>query len=551
MKKQSVMCYIWAALFSISIFYVIYGWRILNPLYVDWLFVKGSDDPAIHYLGWKAFRNSRWLFPIGLTDNLAYPERTSVIFTDSIPLVAVVLKLFSSMLPKDFQYFGIWELFSFVMLSFGVVRILEYYIKNNIVVIISTGLFLISEMFLCRVFIHAALSSQWILLMALELIWVKARFEKDKKYITRCLLIGILASSIHLYYVPMCGICLIGYAVADLIETRRWKRHIIAIGMYIVICFLTVFLLGGFYGRFKTDGPEFLGKTSFNLTSLFNPRNGWSSLLIEHASYGSYQGEGYLGMGGLLLGFSTLVLFLQNGFRVIRESIKNQRFLIMGITVSSLIALGVALSPVITFGNHVLFEIPLPDVLSKLWAVFRSTNRFAWIIEYQILLLCCYIVCSKLGRKEAFILLLFCVIVQAVDLKNKLIEKHVSYNEEKQFVSTLTDREFWGSIEKDERIKEVVFTTYPGGTPVFSITNWCLENGLYQNYFLFGRSLLDAIKQNTQEALSNPSDSQIFLFNNYNRAICSEYNLNYYDVDGYIVGYASELDTKHPKAVVE
>ncbi len=70
--------------------------------------VADGGDPSQHYLGWEFYRRSDWFFPLGLTDQLAYPLKTSVIYTDSIPLFAVFFKLFRHILPAQFQYFGIW-----------------------------------------------------------------------------------------------------------------------------------------------------------------------------------------------------------------------------------------------------------------------------------------------------------------------------------------------------------------------------------------------------------------------------------------------------------
>lgn len=69
-------------LLGVILFVMIYGVRILNPCFVDWLF--GHGDLSQHYLGWEFYRKADWHFPIGMTDNLAYPIQTSIIFTDSI-----------------------------------------------------------------------------------------------------------------------------------------------------------------------------------------------------------------------------------------------------------------------------------------------------------------------------------------------------------------------------------------------------------------------------------------------------------------------------------
>ena len=105
-KKNEHIIYIIAALLGAVAFVVIYGIYVLNPFYTDWLITGG--DLSQHYLGWEYFRRSEWLFPIGLTNQVAYPAETSVIYTDSIPLFAVIFKLFTRGISGRFQYFGLW-----------------------------------------------------------------------------------------------------------------------------------------------------------------------------------------------------------------------------------------------------------------------------------------------------------------------------------------------------------------------------------------------------------------------------------------------------------
>lgn len=116
-------------LIAIIIFCALYGIHILNPTYVDWL-LKGGDLTQ-HYLGWKAYRNSEWTFPIGYMNMLTYPNAVSVIFTDSIPIFAVIFKVFSSILPDNFQYFGMWGLICFILQGLMASRIIRNFTDND------------------------------------------------------------------------------------------------------------------------------------------------------------------------------------------------------------------------------------------------------------------------------------------------------------------------------------------------------------------------------------------------------------------------------------
>ena len=79
------------ALLGVLVFLAVYGVRVLDPTSVDWILNSLSPDPIQHYLGWELFRRSPVHLPyIGANYNAVYPFRTSVLFTDSLPLAAVL-----------------------------------------------------------------------------------------------------------------------------------------------------------------------------------------------------------------------------------------------------------------------------------------------------------------------------------------------------------------------------------------------------------------------------------------------------------------------------
>ena len=84
------------ALLGALVFVVVYGVRVLDPTSVDWILNNPSPDPSQHYLGWAFFRSSPWRLPyLGANYSVVYPYRTSILFTDSIPLLALLCKLLS------------------------------------------------------------------------------------------------------------------------------------------------------------------------------------------------------------------------------------------------------------------------------------------------------------------------------------------------------------------------------------------------------------------------------------------------------------------------
>lgn len=106
-KKEAWMVFLTGCLMGAVLFIVLYGTKILNFTYVDWIYVQQADIFQ-HQIGFEFIRNDIWRFPLGSYMNYAYPFGTSVVYTDSIPLFAIIFKLFAFLLPQSFQYFGLW-----------------------------------------------------------------------------------------------------------------------------------------------------------------------------------------------------------------------------------------------------------------------------------------------------------------------------------------------------------------------------------------------------------------------------------------------------------
>lgn len=219
MKVGGVICTI---LIAALIFVLIHGWDIINPQNVAMYKSTGylGNDRNQHYYGWAAYRNAAWRFPIGLFDSLTYPDSISIIFTDSIPLLAVIFKLFSAFLPVNFQYFGLWGLACYVLVALISYRILYRATGKLVYSVLGSTLFVIAPIMLHRTMVHEALMGQWVVLYAMEtLIFIKDYIDTKKIYI-RTAVLGLLASTIHMYFLLMCGVVMIGTCLAVWIKEK-------------------------------------------------------------------------------------------------------------------------------------------------------------------------------------------------------------------------------------------------------------------------------------------------------------------------------------------
>ena len=205
-KNNLVLCFLSGAIVGVCVFISIYGFNVLNVTNISWLYNK--RDLMQHQIGWQAFRMSKWYFPLGLHDGLTFPYKISVVYTDSIPLFAIIFKCFSSVLPSQFQYIWIFGLLSFALQGgFGAILVHRFIKKNIFICCSASVLFLCNHVIIYRMFAHTALASQWIILAALAL-WIYNNDINDKKMLIFWSALLALASALHMYFVPMLGVML-------------------------------------------------------------------------------------------------------------------------------------------------------------------------------------------------------------------------------------------------------------------------------------------------------------------------------------------------------
>ena len=155
------------ALFSLLAFLLIVGPRVLDFQNIAWL---ASGDPATHYLGWAFFRHSPWSFPIGLNPDYGMDISSSIVYSDSIPLLAFLFKPFQSFLPEPFQYLGLWALICFVLQAYFAWLLVGLITQDFWQKLLGMGFFVFAPPMLYRLGVHAALASHFLLLAGLYLV---------------------------------------------------------------------------------------------------------------------------------------------------------------------------------------------------------------------------------------------------------------------------------------------------------------------------------------------------------------------------------------------
>lgn len=545
MKKININ--IVAALLGGIAFVLIYGVKILNPLYTDWLLTGG--DPSQHYLGWEFFRRSDWYFPLGLTDQLAYPLKTSVIYTDSIPIFAVFFKLFRSILPQQFQYFGIWGLLCFVLQGYYAAKILGERSSSKTVILAGSIFFIVSPIMVFRMYYHTALAAHWLILLA---IYFYFKHEKEYRDIFKPVMqwgiLGILIGSIHLYFVPMCGAILLGYILCSIWKERKIRIRFFYPGIsFSVGLFLTVYLLGGFSSGADT-GTNNLGLFSFNLNAFLNPMS-YSTLLKNTSLWdwpfytqGQYEGFSYLGMGIILLCACGIVLMIRNIFRRRKPSVYQIMTVLMSV---GLIVM--AASPTITWNDKLLLQLPYSSTIYKYWGIFGSCGRMAWPVVYFLMIFGITSIGNmKWKRKEiSNVIIILACLVQVIDLSGQLYKRHENYSKKVVYQSPLAGT-VWDDIISTGEYKHVVWVTHNvDHDDVIQVAVYAMRNDMTMGNFYFARGIDK--RDITEEQLQNTSEDCVYVFlksdDTFEYEIYENYEdvLHFYPCGDYMIGTVKSL----------
>ena len=545
-------------------FIMIYGIHILNPCYTDWLLNGLDGDLSQHYLGWKFFRTDNWNFPIGIMKNIAYPNEVSVIFTDSIPLFAVFFKLFRFFLPEQFQYFGLWGLCCFILQASLASGILRKYVKDEITVVLSSFLFVLAPVFIDRMYWMTSLASQWLCLLGILFIEEQACLSEGKPgadgspaalYLTKgavaWTVLGALCASIHIYFLPMCGILLIGYCAAHICRTKTVIHSLTVLAGYLAGACIVIALLGGFSSDM---GAAFygLGDYSFNLNGFANPTGRfyfWSHILSDLPQYidNQYEGFAYLGLGTIVLLGITLTQVIGNIKE--REKFTGKKLAYIIVFILALIA---AASPVITWNEKILMTLPIPGFIRTIWEVFRASGRLIWPAVYLLVVWAVAGDSRYIKREVKIITLAVCLLLQVYDMKDVIIQKRSMFQTKIENNSLLKDNE-WNALAQKDGIKHIIFMSdfVPDQKLLFSFADYATDFGITINDFYFARPIKEKTGNSKLEKALDPAEDTVFVYYRQESQNCLAYDMNYYEIDGLIVGSIKELSAEKKLAKSE
>jgi Family of unknown function (DUF6311) len=385
-RQKNWQLYLLSFIAVIVCFQINFGLGVVWPTNISWL-MHIKTDWNTHYLGWFYYRNEPWHFPIGKVSGYYYPLGTNVGFTDSIPLCAIFFKLFSPILPADFQYFGFWLLLCRLLIAFFTIRICELFSLKPFYIFLAV-IFMTQNPVLLYRSMHPALCAHWLFLASGYLYLLDSRRVSPAKILRSQMILLLLSSLITPYLLILeFGFTAIIYwkllaydkSVKGKAVVKDLAINAVGVAGIWLICGMITF---GNKEHLAINGG--FGKLSMNLNAFFDPWV-WSSLLpeLKRVSVLQYEGFMYLGVGIFFLILVALV------YRVTRTSKKTAPDA-PGIVVPPLIAYSAllafaAITNVVSLNDKILFTIPVPAIVTNTGDIFRASGRLFWPVYYLLL----------------------------------------------------------------------------------------------------------------------------------------------------------------------
>ena len=529
------------ALLGALVFLILYGVRVLDPTCVDWILNNPSPDPAQHYLGWVFYRRSGWHLPyLGANYSAIYPYRTSILYTDSIPLLAVLGKLLGGVLPARFQYLGLWGLFCYAMQG-GLAQALIARVggvhpgdtAKNWASVLGAGVLVLFPALNIRMFAHTALAANWLVLLALWL-WLCAEQSENRPTAAKlCLwwgILGLLCAGIHLYYLPMVGMVLVAACVQRALEKRGPAAVVLPVASFCGAALAELFVLGAFAANFAGYSNGYL--SGADLANLFVPGLG-----------ASWEQEIYAGLGttiAVVLALAGLLVQHKQAGAFFRRH-KNVVIAALVLLVLDAIA---ATGNTVTFAGRTLFTVPIPQALMDFWAMFSSCARLAWLAGMLLAVAACGLVLRFWQGAAAAVLLALCAAAQGFGQRAELAKRFAAYHDAAYYENTtqLTDPA-WEQLAASGRFTHLAFASFDFEHDEFwDLAAFAADHGWTSNSFYMGHMDGNLAAVTLAGEMNALAPDTLYAFVDEDALARNDFALHYYRLDGVLLGSVEPID---------
>jgi len=406
-----------------------------------------------HYLGWAFYRQSPWSFPIGLNPDFGLGFSASIVYSDSIPLLALLFKPFDFLLSQPFQYLGIWTLLCFILQAFFAWLLIGLITQKIDLRLLATALFVFSPPLLWRVGFHNSLVGHFLILAALYLVLRPANRRSYFAWLALLVCAALthsylLAIVFIFFWVSMVNTCYALYFSRSKVgpaQGRYRQFFLMACGalLSMLILLLTLWQAGFFAvsfsagkgGIFTTTGMY--GTYGANLLALFYG-NGWSyvnTLLLDQRD----RNESFLYLG---LGIIALIPFALWQIHLVTW-LKLRPYSLIFIAALGLIIFSASQN--VAIGPY-HFSYTLPEKAIAVAGLLRASARLFWPVYYLLIWAIVYLIIKGYRPTVAARLLSVALVIQIIDTSAGWLPMRARFNQAvaSQFVTPLKDP-FWAA----------------------------------------------------------------------------------------------------------
>lgn len=518
-------------LMFLAVFAVYLFQGLINPTRVDWLLFQAGDLQQ-HFLGWHAFRSEPWHWPLGSIQTFASELKTSIVFTDSVPWLALPLKLFSEWLPAYFQLQGLVTASSVVLNGFFAYLLVK---KAGHTAFAAACIALLLALLPASLMRgvggmgHEALTVHWLLLAGFYCFLFPLHSALGR-HLLWCLLLCVAVLT-HFYLFFMSGFLWFAAWLmawqqrpAALPSHAHRAHHLAALFWVPALVAGVMWAAGYFYVERDAAASGYFGVFSSELLSFFNPWAPFGDMIPGYSRFfpgwhpplfSQYEGQAYLGLGGLLLLMLGLHRVLAQGVQATwSQAAPAWRLLFILCLFMALFSLGTRLG----IGMERGFKLPLPwpEVFKE---ALRANGRFMWPLMYFALIASSLFVFRHTAVWKTHLALFLLLCVQLYDLSPMFKHLH-AFSSHAQTQTRYDSQQFEYLYKQD--LLEVYATRseirlFPAYAPEMyqhtGLTWLAQEQGLSINVGYVARisdSLLEPINQrNEQELLEEGIHPQV------------------------------------------
>ena len=552
-------------IFSLFSFVYFTGGSPINFLNNEWL---SPGDSGWHWINWLFFREtSIFQFPIFENYNYGMELSSSIAINDSLPIMALIFKPLSFILPFDFQYFGLWILICFILQGQLGLILLRKVTNNEFLSLLGACFFILAPPFLWRLWGHYSLMAHWLIILGI-IIFYSSNFN-----LRNWILLLILTALVNAYILAIIlSIFILDLIYRTRIEGFRSKDSFLIFFKAFSLLILSLYVFG-YFSNGASIGSGGYSLYRANLNTFFNDNDFWSYILPDIGSIpNDYEGFAFLGVGIIVLLFISLYEVFKNKLLLNMIFSKKNIYLL---SLSILLFL-FAITNKITLGTLVLFEFDLPEFFKIFTRPLRSSGRMVWLLFYLIYCAIFFILANSKHLQSYKYLLPILLVIQIFDtgaaasnFRFKMsdtraynLKPYINSNDPKNIAIVKTLNSFWDSplvspewIKIKDNYKKIIYV-YPRNRPenAYPLVYFAAKNKLATNFGYFSRykgSKKDEIYSKIDETINkkNYDADSIYVFDKsvedkWNQIVdeCSAIDLCK-NIDGYMV-FAKDFNLK-------